>query len=643
MRFYEVAFTSIIRKDSDVLTYHSETAVPIGSLVTAPVGKKQLAGIVCREVARPAYETKPLGELIEHTPIPQPLLQTATWMSQYYSTHLAIVLQTLLPAGLTKKRRAAAANHNFPKRERTQFLLNEEQIEAVQKITNSDQKTVLLHGVTGAGKTAVYIEVARQTIREGKSVIILTPEISLTPQLVAEFQNHFERVVFTHSQLSEAERHLQWRTVLCANEPQIIIGPRSALFLPAQKIGAIIIDECHEPSYKQEQQPRYTTSRVARILATKHHARLVLGSATPSVSDYFLASSQGIVATLTKRAKEFSPPKITLIDASKRNQFSRSQVFSTQLIKSIADQLAQKKQILLFHNRRGSASSILCEKCGWHAACEDCLLPLTLHTDIYKLQCHVCGKKSRIPANCPVCKHADIIFKGIGTKGLEAEVRRLFPKARIGRFDADSEKGEKLHDQYQAVYDGDIDIIIGTQLIAKGLDLPKLGLAAIVQADTGLLLPDFQARERAFQLISQACGRVGRQDHTTEVIVQTFYPEKSVVAQAIHEQYEAFFEDEIKERKRAHYPPFIHLLTLVCVYKTEASAVRASRELTASLRQNHPNVEIIGPTPAFYERLRGSYRWQITIKSTQRTALQAIAATIPPKWQIELDPHSLLH
>ncbi len=642
MQYVEVAPLIIVRQDSAILTYESPEPIAPGVIVTIPIGKRTVLGVVWSMASKPSYATKPLVSIVESVPLPQPLLQLTSWMSDYYSIHLATVLQAVLPTGLHKKRRHKAIGMFNVERDRTNIVLNVSQQQIMKDINDAAGKTVLLHGVTGSGKTAIYIEVVKKSIAQGKSAIVLTPEISLTPQLVAEFQHHFEHIILTHSQLTEATRHQQWLKALKTKTPQVVIGPRSALFLPLKNVGVIIIDEAHEPSYKQEQQPRYTAQRAARLLANYHHAQLILGTATPNVSEYYFAQQSGAILRLAEKAKKEQNSRIHIVDASKRQKFSRNQLFSTQLIKAINEQLAKQKQILLFHNRRGTASSILCENCGWHAACEGCLLPLTLHADINKLLCHVCGNTHTIPPHCPMCKQADIIFKGVGTKRIEAEAIKLFSQARIARFDADAKHDEQLHKQYQAIYNGDIDIIIGTQLLAKGLDLPKLGLVGLVQADAGLLLPDFQARERVFQLISQACGRVGRQDHETEVIVQTFYPRDTVVSAGVQEDYNRFYIEEIKERRRGNYPPFTHMLKLVCAYKTETGAVNASRSLVHSLRKCYPEVEFIGPTPAFYERLHGLYRWQILAKSHSRRALQTVALHIPKQWQIELDPYSLI-
>ncbi len=642
MFYYEVAPLRIVRTGSTMLTYASAEAVAPGTIIRVSIGQSHALAVVWKKVAKPHYETKPIAAIIDPIPLPKALLQTAIWMADYYSVHLATVLQTMLPSGLEKQRRLSKTSASNPVRERTNYVLNTEQQQALEAIQRAQKETVLLHGITGSGKTAVYIELARSLLTAGKSVIVLTPEISLTPQLVAEFTSHFTNVIATHSQMTESARHQAWQTILHADEPHIIIGPRSALFMPVQNLGAIIIDECHEPSYKQEQQPRYQAARAARIIATAAGAHLVLGSATPNISDFYIAQQSGLVVGLTKRAKALHVPTVTIIDATKRPYFSRNPILATPLIEAMQSHLSQGRQALLFHNRRGTAGSTLCQQCGWHAECDTCHLTLTLHADSGQLRCHLCGFTGPIPPNCPICHKADVVFRGIGTKRIENEVAKLFPRARVGRFDADAEKGQQLHDQYQALYDGDVDIIIGTQLLAKGLDLPKLGIVGIVQADTGLLMPDYSARERTFQLIAQAAGRVGRQDHATEVFVQTYRPDEAAIICGTHESYQAFYADEIIQRQRGHYPPFSYLLKAICSYKTEAAAVRGSRMVAAKIKADHPDAIVIGPTPAFYERLRGVYRWQVTVRSPRRQLLQTIAREIPTNWHVELDPHSLL-
>jgi primosomal protein N' (replication factor Y) len=316
--------------------------------------------------------------------------------------------------------------------------------------------------------------------------------------------------------------------------------------------------------------------------------------------------------------------------------------FSIPLITGITETLKAGQQVLIFHNRRGSAPITLCDHCGWSAACPRCFIPLTLHTDEFRLRCHLCNHVERIPTSCSECHHADIIHKGIGTKRVEEELKKLFPAARIARFDGDTKDGVDVH--YQRLYDGDIDIIIGTQVVAKGLDLPNLRFVGVVQADSGLSLPDYQSAERVFQLLAQVAGRVGRNEHASTVVIQSYQPTHPSVSFGVQRDYSGFYAWCLAERTRAHFPPFTHLLRLIAVYKTEAGAIRASRELTKTLRAHAPHtVEIIGPAPAFYERVRDTYRWQIILKSPVRATLIDMLQHLPAKgWHSELDPISLL-
>ena len=646
MHYYLVTPLKIIHGSRAELTYESTTAIATGTIVLVPVGKVSVPGIIIKSVHRPSFTTRPIIGAVDSTALPIALLHLARWMSEYYATHPVTVWQTLLPRGVSKKRRLTTKTNSYPKRKRTNIVLNKEQATALQAILEKPTGTSLLHGVTSSGKTQLYIELAKKSVAEGRSVIILVPEIALTSQIIAEFTPDFPELVVTHSTMTEADRHTIWLQMLHASTPQIVIGPRSALFSPVPDLGLIVIDECHEPSFKQEQSPRYSALRTASKLATFSKARLVLGSATPSVNDYFLAKHTGsTIATLTTPArKDTVAPQVNVVDMTKRNNFNTHRFFSNILISTLTETLASGKQALIFHNRRGTAPTTLCENCGWSAACPRCFVPLTLHADHYELRCHICNHSEDVPTSCPSCHHANIIHKGIGTKLLYEELTKLFPEARIARFDGDTLADETLEKQYQALYDGDIDIIIGTQVVAKGLDLPQLRMVGVVQADSGLSLPDYQSSERVFQLVSQVCGRVGRNEHKSHVVVQSYQPTNAAVAFGITRDYAGFYDMTLAERKRANFPPYCHLLKIVCTYKSESAAIRASRELAASLKKILPvDTELLGPTPAFYERVRDSYRWQLLIKSPHRGDLVEIVKSIPAtKWQYELDPASLL-
>lgn len=642
MQYYLVAVLGVIRAEEFAFTYSSSSPIDAGTIVRVPVGKRVITGVALRPVNKPAFTTKPIDAVLLPTPLPTAFVKLALWLSEYYATHGGLVLQAMLPSGLQKTRRTTEIKPH-PIRNRVHIVLNKDQAAALELINQAAGKTVLLHGVTGSGKTQVYIEAAKAQAEQGKSSIILVPEIALTPQLVAEFTHHFERLIITHSGLSEAKRHLAWVEALQATEPTVVIGPRSALFMPLKNVGLVVVDECHEPSYKQEQSPRYLALRAASVLARAHNAALVLGSATPSVADYYVAQSQN--ATIASLSKPATPKKTkvetTVVDYKNRAEFRKHRFISNTLITKITETLANNQQVLLFHNRRGTAPTTICTSCGWTAECPHCFLPLTLHADRHELLCHLCGTKQTIPPGCPTCKEPTVAFKGIGTKMIEAEVAKLFPKARVARFDADTKQEDMLHNRYQDLYDGNIDILIGTQIVAKGLDLPKLATVGVVQADSGLILPDFQAEERVFQLIYQVIGRVGRGQLDGHVVVQTFQPEHPALTHAINRDYAAFYEQAIKQRAAGRFPPFRFLLKLVCTYKTEKGAITASQKLAVQLRQQK-DIEILGPTPAFHERFGGNFRWQIIVASKKRQALVAIAKNLPQHWQFDIDPASLL-
>lgn len=647
MYYYEVAPTQIIRSGSNTFTYTSEEELSVGSVVRISIGKKELNGVVMSNVKnKPNYAVKPIDSVLEAAPLPDNLLRLTEWIVEYYRTPLATVLQSALPAGLHKKRRENSFSQSIVDRKRTTFILNKMQADAVEKISTSTPGTILLHGVTGSGKTAIYIELASRCLANGRSAVILVPEIALTSQLVAEFSNHFPDILLTHSRQTEAERHYVWRQALHSNKPRIIIGPRSALFIPVPTLGLVVIDECHEPSYKQEQAPRYHALRAATFMAEQAGAHLVLGSATPSIVDYYLAEfTKRPIITINKRAIDnVSPPSIELVDMTKRESFKRHRFLSDKALLQIEQAIASNKQSLVFHNRRGSAPITLCQNCGWQAGCPHCYVPLTLHGDQHHLRCHICNFTSTVPTSCPTCKSVDVIHKGIGTKLIESELRRLFPTATIARFDGDSDNKETVEKRYSELYDGSIDIIIGTQVVAKGLDLPNLVSVVVVQADAGLSLPDYTSAERTFQLLAQVIGRVGRGSTATNVTVQSYQPNHPAVTYGLSQNYADFYQLSLRQRKASNFPPFTHLLKLQCSYKTEATAIKNAKALADKLRTNLPKeVEILGPTPGFYERAGGNYRWQLVLKSPKRAYLIDALSHLPANyWQYELDPISLL-
>lgn len=646
MYYYEVAPQQIVRPGQDVFTYSSDTELGRGAIVEIPVGKKSMIGVVMKPTVKPVFDTKTITQLVHPSPLPNQIVSLGEWIHQYYAAPLSNVLQTILPRGIQKKRRSSPPSDHSSMRDRTHIVFNHEQSAVIDTITASPAGTHMLQGITGSGKTEVYIELAKRTLADGKSAIILVPEIALTSQIVADFAHHFPTIMVVHSTMTEAERHVTWQRVLESSDPVVVIGARSALFSPIKNLGLIVVDECHEPSYKQEQSPRYSALRVASVLGKLHGSHVVFGSATPLVADRYLAERSGspILKMTTPARADTVAPTVEIVDLTKRENFDGHRFLSKQLLGQIDRTLGEGKQILLFHNRRGSASTTLCENCGWSAQCPRCFVPLTLHADQHQLRCHVCNHTERVPSSCPTCHHADIIHKGFGTKLIEAELRKRYPSANIARFDADNKDSETVNARYDDLYRGVIDIAIGTQVVAKGLDLPNLRTVGVIQADSGLALPDYGSDERTFQLLAQVVGRVGRNHHETQVIVQTYQPSHPSIIFGTTQNYDAFYEYALAARRRASFPPFVHLLKLTTSYKTEAASIRAAQSVAATINQHSGgNVTILGPTPAFYERQRDNYRWQLTLKSDRREHLIGALRHVPvPHWQSELDPSSLL-
>ena len=669
--YYEVIPTTTFKKSplfSDgLLTYSFDQNLAPGTIVSIPLGKKTALGIIYRKTTAPTdqnFVIKSINKIVHPIPLPNHLLKSLAWLSSYYLNPVAKTANLFLPLGIEKNRRKKSSASTFipqfsnpiqdiasPIAATTthyQIPLNPAQKQALTELHKIKTHTKLLHGITGSGKTNIYLELASQVFSSNQSVILLVPEISLTPQLVGRFQEHFgTQVISLHSKLTEAERHLIWQRIHEADQstPFVVIGPRSALFSPLKNLGLIIIDEAHEPSFYQDTSPRYHALRLASFMAQTLKIDCLLGTATPRVEDYFLAKKNHAYVALSEKAKSItSQTKINLIDLKDRALFTRNRYFSDALLQDIENNLKQHKQTLLFHNRRGSAPLTLCEHCGYQVLCPNCLLPLTLHSDSYQLICHTCGHHEPVPSTCPVCHHGSLIHKGFGTKLLESELKKLFKSARIARFDADNTTADSLTQNFEAVKNGDIDIIIGTQTIAKGLDLPLLNTVGIVQADANLNLPDYAAEERTFQLITQVIGRVGR-GHTdiNHVFLQTFQPEHPVILAAKSLDYAKFADYLLKKRQISHLPPFFYLLRIYIVKKTEDLAIKKIMELHRALKK-FPDVYLSAPAPSFHEYTPSGYSWQIIVKAKKRDSLTHLIQSLDqyPEIRFAIDPPRLI-
>ncbi|MGM9920533.1 MAG: primosomal protein N' [Bhargavaea sp.] len=509
--------------------------------------------------------------------------------------------------------------------------LTEEQATAVGEIgkavAEERDETFLLHGVTGSGKTEVYMQVIRQVLDLGKEAIVLVPEISLTPQITSRFKRRFGPLVAVmHSGLSAGEKYDEWRKVQ-RGEVKVVVGARSAVFAPFRNLGVIVLDEEHESSYKQEDSPRYHARDVAIRRSQEHGCPVILGSATPSLESYARAH-KGVYSllTLTERAKKQPLPEVEIVDMREELKNGNRSMFSVALAEAIRDRLEKGEQTVLFLNRRGYSSFVLCRDCGTSVQCPNCDISLTYHRATERLQCHYCGHEEPVPLTCPECGSEHIRFFGTGTQKVQEELHRLLPEARVLRMDVDTTRQKGAHERLLRQFgDGGADILLGTQMIAKGLDFPNITLVGVLSADTMLRLSDFRAAEKTFQLLTQVSGRAGRHEKEGEVIVQTYAPEHYAVELAKDQAYEPFYAIEMGNRKRYSYPPFF-FVTLIQfshedLMKVSETAGNAVRYLSGKLG---PDTVIIGPTAAEVARVNNRYRYQCLIKYKKEPKLAGV-------------------
>jgi primosomal protein N' (replication factor Y) (superfamily II helicase) len=647
MRYYEVLIGDSRYKSGAPLIYKSDDLLDNLSIVSVPLRNRLATGYVRGQADKPPFAVKDIKARLSQKALPFHCLQLAEWLSQYYAISLGEALRQFGPSQAVVRRTAPVLPAPADRRLMLDLdaPLTKEQRVAIKAIEDHPSTTLLLHGETGSGKTRVYLELTQKARSEGLSTIILVPEIALTAQMALAVSKKLgQDAILLHSELSVSQRKKVWFDVLEAERPLVIVGPRSALFAPVHNLGLVIVDEAHEPAYKQEQTPRYHANRVASQLGLLTSAKVVLGSATPSVTDYYLAEEKKAVIKMGLQAVSGERFKVDqkVVDLKERQNFTKNNYLSNQLIKAIEETLAAKKQVIIYYNRRGSARIIICGNCGWQLLCPNCDIPLVYHADEHTARCHICGYSQPPPGACPDCGNPDIIYKSIGSKALVEMAQKLFPAAKIARFDSDAPAGERLEDLYQHVHRGEVDILVGTQLLAKGLDLPRLGLVGIIAAETSLSLPDFSAEERTFQLLYQIIGRVGRGHNEGRVVIQSYDPANIVIKSAIGRDWPAFYKHTLTERQAFRFPPFSYLLKLVCRRATLAGAQNAAIKLKAELVAKSLPVEIIGPTPGFYGRRGRYFFYQIVVKSKQRSYLQQLSADLPAGWSADLDPVDLL-
>jgi len=542
------------------------------------------------------------------------------------------------------------------------LTLMPQQADALEKIIGAmdepEPSVLLLHGVTGSGKTEVYLQAISHALEQGRGAIVLVPEIALTPQTVDRFRARFadkpERVAVLHSSLSDGERYDEWHRIR-SGEAQIVIGARSALFAPVENLGLIVVDEEHEPTYKQDEAPRYSARDAAVMRGRMEHCAVVLGSATPALESYCNAKNgKYTYLDMPARVDHRRMPVIRIVDMRiEAQRTGQHGLFSKELIEAIYSRLARAEQTMIFLNRRGFSSSLICPDCGYVSECEHCSVSMTYHKARARLVCHICGEEKSVPVRCPECASKEFKYSGAGTEKIEEVMAKLFPKARIARMDSDTMRKKNAHRDVLAQFRvGKIDILIGTQMIAKGLDFPNVTLVGVVNPDHALHMADFRAGERVFQLLTQVAGRAGRGEVEGEVLVQTHTPHHPAIQAARRMDFEGFCDQELAFRKELHYPPYAHLTCITLRGKNEQMVEKTGDTLFQTLEKAVSNGVMLSPlVPAPISRAREEYRYQILMRATQTRAMtHAIRQAVNKieKWPkgvkctIDVDATSLL-
>ena len=502
--------------------------------------------------------------------------------------------------------------------------LTDEQQEAFYKVAeaidNNKYEQFLLYGVTGSGKTEVYLQLIDKVVKEGKSAIVLVPEISLTPQMLDRFISRFgkEKIAVLHSKLSIGERHDEWERIQ-EGKANIVIGARSAIFAPVKNLGIIIIDEEHDSSYKSEASPKYNAKEVAKKIAKETKVPLVLGSATPDLTTFYNAKETKKITLLelTKRANNSNLPKVEIVDLKQELANGNRSMLSNDLYQAIEQNLKDKLQTILFLNRRGYSTFIMCRNCGYTVKCKNCNISMTYHSYENKLKCHYCGYEEKLVKTCPECGSDKIIYFGTGTQKLEQEIHKQFPQAKTIRMDVDTVNKKNSHEEILNKFKNeDIDILIGTQMVVKGHHFPKVTLVGVIAADSSLNIDDYRATERTFQILTQVAGRAGRENLPGKVIIQSYNPENFSIQDAQKQDYEKFYDTEIALRKQLKYPPFCDIIVIGfnSIDEEEIKKVSNLAYEIAVKNLNNEEFKIFKPMPSPIDKIQNKFRWRIIIK-----------------------------
>ena len=660
--FAQVAVEARVGSQTGLFDYAIPEAltglIEVGHRVRVPFGKRTVTGFVYALDQGPSVlELKPIEALLDAEPLlPSPLVELAGFVAAHYLVPLDEVIRAIVPPRVravvkrvVKRRRQSrilrqAATVSVP----GAIVLEPAQEAARERIAialaRQESEVFLLHGVTASGKTEVYLALLAQVLAGGGQGLVLVPEIALTPQAVGRFAARFPgRLAVLHSGLTEAERAAEWWRIR-RGEADIVIGPRAAVFAPLARLRLIVIDEEESSAFKQDRIPRYHAPTVARWLAQRSQAVLVLGSATPSVATYAaaLAGSEHLLE-LPYRAQGRPLPPVTIVDMRAEIAAQQFSPLSRELQAALGGSLERREQSILFLNRRGLATFVLCRDCGQARECPHCSVALVYHASLGRLQCHYCGSTEPLPRRCPACGSRYIKSFGVGTERIEQEVRTLFPGARVLRLDRDVMKTPDAADLvFDQMRSGAADVLVGTQLVAKGLDLPNVTTVGVVNADTSLHFPDYRSSERTFSLLTQVAGRAGRGSAASQVFIQTYTPDHPAVRHARYHDYRGFFREERAIRSQYRFPPYAELIVATYGHRDEARAEReakaAAEHLSATIALlNLGDIEVLGPSPAFVYRLKDEFRFEVTLKGTD---LHRVADGLPRGrgWSLDVDP-----
>ncbi len=639
------------------------SGIKTGSRVLAPFKRGHKVGIVTalssiqlalhsngekKKFALKAIKSAPDEEPL----VPENILRLIRWAAEYYMSTSGLALKNAVPSAFFRGKKAGKPRilPDEDIKEPKEVVLTDEQRLALSEINRTESGAFLLHGVTGSGKTEIYIR-AIESLPEGKTAIVLVPEIAITAQMIERFRNRFgDEAAFFHSALSTGERIVQWKKMR-EGRAKVVVGVRSAVFAPFVNPGLIVIDEEHEASYKQYEGLHYNARDVALARAKLEGIKIILGSATPSMEAFYNADQGRIrYLELKKRVNRKPLPHVEIIDMTREEK--QSFALSLKLLEGLKENISAGKQSLIMLNRRGYSPFPICTDCGHTYKCPACSITLIYHKDTKTLNCHYCGMHMFQKTLCPKCNGTGIKYLGAGTQKIEEQLRSLIPELSLERMDRDTTRKKLAHYRIvKQMEDKKIDLLLGTQMVAKGHDFPDVTLSAVVLADLALNLPDFRSGERAFQLFTQLAGRAGRGDVTGRAIIQTYEPEHYVFEYVRHHDYKGFYQKEILQRKELSYPPFGKLIRILLSFKTRERAAEIVRDLSAGIRDmDHKGIEILGPSPAPIERIKNLWRWHMILKGKNSRALRKTASLIIEKTggikdmkiSVDVDPINLL-